>query len=156
VIGFADAVRARLPASCLVDGTAAAIDKGKCGASLAGAPTPRVIVDLDETGSPLGPAKGKCDFLFFADPGLVAPIEVKDSEPNVTKAIKQLQAGAKAAEELAPRGVAVTFRPVLVSKSLRTHTRNKLREAAVRFRNRRERVRWLACDDLLTEAIGSS
>ena len=164
MIGFADAVRAKLAPSCVVDGTAA-IDKGKCGASLAGAPAPRVIADLDAAGSPLGPAKGKCDFLFFADPGLVAPIEVKDSEPNVAKVVKQLQAGAKAADELlrnrvhggrAPGGVAVTFRPVLVSKSLRTHKRNELRGAAVQFRNQRERVRRLVCGDSLTEAIGSS
>ena len=53
MIGFADAVRAKLAPSCVVDGTAA-IDKGKCGASLAGARAPRVIVDLDATGSPLG------------------------------------------------------------------------------------------------------
>lgn len=63
---------------------------------------------------------------------------------------------AKAAEELAPRGVSVTFGPVLVSKSLRTHKRNELRGAAVRFRKQRERVRRLACGDLLTEAIESS
>ena len=155
MIGFADAVRAKLAPSCVVDGTAA-IDKGKCGASLAGAPAPRVIADLDAAGSPLGPAKGKCDFLFFADPGLVAPIEVKDSEPNVAKVIKQLKAGTKAAEELTPRGVAVIFRPVLVSKSLRTHKRNELRGAAVKFRNQRERVRRLVCGDSLTEVIGSS
>ena len=155
MIGFADAVRAKLAPSCVVDGTAA-IDKGKCGASLAGAPAPRVIADLDAAGSPLGPAKGKCDFLFFADPGLVAPIEVKDSEPNVAKVIEQLEAGAKAAEELAPRGVAVTFRPVLVSKSLRTQKRKELREKAVKFRGQRERVRRLACGDSLTEVIGSS
>ncbi|MCY4372482.1 MAG: hypothetical protein OXC31_01840 [Spirochaetaceae bacterium] len=153
--GFADAVRSRLAPSCLVD-DADSIDKGKCGASLAEAPHPRVIVDLDETGSPLSPTNVKCDFLFFADPGLIVPIEVKDSEPNVTKATKQLQAGAKAAEELAPSGVAVTFRAVLVSKSLRTHKRNELRGAAVKFRNQRERVRRLACGDSLTEAIGSS
>ena len=104
----------------------------------------------------MGPAKGKCDFLFFADPGLVAPIEVKDSEPNVAKVIEQLEAGAKAAEELAPRGVAVTFRPVLVSKSLRTQKRKELREKAVKFRGQRERVRRLACGDSLTEVIGSS
>lgn len=150
--GFADAVRSRLAPSCLVDG----IDKGKCGASLTEAPHPRVIVDLDETGSPLGPTNVKCDFLFFADPGWVAPIEVKDSQPNVSKVIKQLQAGAKAAEELVPSGVAVTFRPVLVSKNLRTHKRNELRGAAVRFRKHRERVQRVACGDSLTEALGTS
>ena len=153
--GFADAVRSRLAPSCLVDGVDS-IDKGKCGASLAKAPHPRVIVDLDETGSPLGPTNVKCDFLFVADPGWVAPIEVKDSEPNVSKVIKQLQAGAKAAEELAPSSVAVTFRPVLVTKSLRTHKRNELRGAAVRFRKHREGVQRLACGDSLTEALGTS
>lgn len=153
--GFADAVRSRLAPSCLLDGVDS-IDKGNCGASLADAPHPRVIVDLDETGSPLGPTNVKCDFLFFADPGLVAPIEVKDSDPNVFKAIKQLQAGAKAAEELTPGDVAVTFRPVLVSKRLRTHKRNELRGATVRFRKHRERVQRLACGDSLTEALGTS
>ena len=58
------------------------------------------------------------------------PIEIKDSEPNVAKAAEPLQAGAKAAESLAPRGLAIDFRPVLLSKSLRRHKRNELREVA--------------------------
>ena len=153
--GFADAVRSRLTPSCLVDGVDS-IDKGKCGASLAEAPHPRVIVDLDETGSPRGPTNVKCDFLFFAGPGWVAPIEIKDGEPNVAQATKQLQAGAKAAESLVPHGLATEFRPVLVSKSLRRHKRNELRDVVVEFRGSRERIRRLACEDPLTEALGTS
>ena len=153
--GFADEVRSRLAPSCLVDGVES-IEGGNCGASLAGAPAQRVVADLDKTGAPLGWTQTRCDFLFFADPNLVVPIEIKDSEPNVVQATKQLQAGARAAESLAPRGLAVEFRPVLVSRSLRRHKRNELREAVVEFRESRARIRRLACGDPLTGALGSS
>ena len=90
--GFAQAVRTRLKdASCLVN----TIEKGGCDASLEDAPHPRVIIDLDATGSPLGPTQAKCDFLFFSDPNLVVPIEIKDGDPRIVRATRQLQAGAK-------------------------------------------------------------
>ena len=152
--GFADAVRAGIDdLSCLVDG----IDKGSCGVSLADAPHPRVIIDLDEAGSPLGPAQAKCDYLFFGDPDLVMPIEVKDhGAPDIAKATRQLQAGADAAGKLAPRDVAVRFRPVLVSRDMRRDKQNELRRAQVRFRKRPEIVRQVICGDSLTEALGGS
>ncbi len=155
--GFADAVRAKLPPSCLVDGTTS-IDKSKCGASLAGVPDRHVIIDLDAVGSPLGHSTVKCDFLFVADPSLVMPIEVKDhGAPDIAKATRQLQAGADAAGKLAPRDVAVRFRPVLVSRGLRSHKRNELRGARVRFRKTPpEKVWQLICGDPLTEALGGS
>lgn len=69
--GFAHAARAKLDdRACLVDG----INKGNCGVSLVDVPDPHVVIDLDEAGSPLGKTRAKCDFLFFADPNLVAPI----------------------------------------------------------------------------------
>ena len=154
--GFADAVRSQLAASCLVDGVDS-IDKGKCGASLTDAPHPRVIIDLDETESPLGGAQTKCDFLLFADPDLVTTIEIKDHEnPDIDKATRQLQAGARAAEGLTSANPIITFRPVLVSRSLRRHKLNELRAATVRFRKHRERVRSLACGDPLAAALRDS
>ena len=153
--GFAAAVRAKLVPSCVVDG----IDntESRCGLSLANAPDERVIADLDRCGAPLGHARVKCDFLFFGDPGFVAPIEIKDQgAPNITKAAKQLQAGADAADGLAPRDVAVRFRPVLLSRNLRRDKQNELRRARVRFRNRPAIVRQLICGDSLAEALGSS
>ncbi len=152
--GFTDAVRTRIAnASCLVGG----IDRGTCGVSLADAPHPRVIVDLDQTGSPLGGTQTKCDFLFFADPDLVVPIEIKDhGAPDITKAIRQLQAGAKAAQELASADLAITFRPVLVSRNLRRHKQLQLRGARVGFRKHQERVRRLVCGDPLTGALESA
>ncbi len=123
--------------------------------SLADAPYPRVIVDLDAKGSALGQAQAKCDFLFFADPNLVAPIEIKDGEPNVVRATRQLQAGADAADKLAPRNIAIDFRPVLVSKELGRDKQFELRQASVRFRKREEKIRRVACGAPLTEALGS-
>ena len=152
--GFAHAVRTGLDdPSCLVD----TIQKGACDASLADAPHPRVIIDLDATGSPLRPTQAKCDSLFFADPNVVMSIEIKDhGAPNVTGATTQLQAGARAADVLAPRGLTTSFRPVLVSRPLRRQKRFELRLAVVLFRGRQETVRHVECGNPLTEALGAA
>ena len=123
--------------------------------SLTDAPPSRAVVDLDADGSPLGPTRVKCDYLFFADPNLFAPIEFKNSEPNVKSAARQLRAGARAADALAPRDRAIVCRPVLVSRSLRRQHQIDLRKEAVPFRGRPERIRRLACGASLTEAFGS-
>ena len=148
--GFADDVGSRIEDhACLVDD----IGKGGCGVTLADAPRPRLVIDLDGTGSPLGGARSKCDYLLFADPNLVVPIEIKGGAPNVAQVTRQLQAGARAADGLAPRGLAVRFRPVLVSKDLRRQQQVDLRSARVRFRRHEERVRRVACGDPLTDAL---
>jgi hypothetical protein len=153
VNGFAHAVRTGLDdPSCLVD----TIQKGVCDASLADAPHPRVIIDLDATGSPLRPTQTKCDFLFFADPNVVVSIEIKDGAPNVAGVTTQLQAGARAADALAPRGLETSFRPVLVSRPLRRQKRFELRRAVVLFRGRQETVRHVECGNPLTEALGAA
>ena len=150
--GFARAVRSAIKdPRCLADG----IDKGSCGISLADAPQPHVVIDLDGEGSPLGPAQAKGDFLFFADPDLVMAIEIKDGAPNVARVARQLQASANAADTLAPRDRDLDFRPVLVSRPLRSKKRNDLRGATVQFRKRRRAVRRLHCGDLLIDALTS-
>lgn len=150
--GFAHEVLRQIDRHCLVDG----IDKGGCRVGLPDAPPARAVVNLDADGSPLGPARVRCDYLFFADPNLVAPIEIKNSEPNVVHVARQLQAGADAADRLLPRGREIVCRPVLVSKSLRRKKQNELRQAVVRFRKRKEKVRRIACGDPLTAAFGTS
>lgn len=151
--GLAHRVRAEIDdARCLTDD----IEKGRCGVSLADAPHPHVVIDLDETGSPLGPTQIKCDFLFFADPDLTVPIEIKGGAPNVAQAARQLRAGANAAHRLAPRDFAIDFRPVLVSKSLRRQKQMELRQERVQFRGRQEKIRRVPCGAPLTEALRSS
>lgn len=134
---------------CLVDD----IGKNECKVSLADAPPSRAVVNLDKGGSPLRRTRVKCDYLFFADPNLVAPIEIKDGEPNVKYAAGQLRAGAKAVDALTPRGREIVFRPVLVSKSLRRQHQIDLRKETVQFRRRQERIRRIACGASLTEAF---
>ncbi|MCE2514199.1 MAG: hypothetical protein J4F37_04165 [Acidobacteria bacterium] len=140
--GFARSVRPKIAnTACLVDG----IEKGGCGVSLVDAPRPRLVIDLDKTGAPLGKAQIKRDFLLFADSDLVIAVEIKSGNPNITQAKRQLQAGANAADRLAPRDVRVTFRPVLASKSLRRDTQFKLRQATVEFGSaRRSSGAWPA------------
>lgn len=155
--GLADTVRSKLASSCLVDGVDS-IDKGNCGASLVDTPHPKAIVDLDKTGAPQGGARTKCDFLFFADPNFVTPIEIKDhGSPDIAKATRQLQAGANAAGELTPRDLTARFRPVLVCRDMRRDKQNELRRATVRFRKQRpEIVRQVICGNPLTEALSHS
>lgn len=149
--GFAHGVRQRIAdRRCLV----ADVDKDGCSVSLTDAPPSRAVVDLDADGSPLGPTRVKCDYLFFADPNLFAPIEFKNGEPNVKSAARQLRAGAGAADALAPRDRAIVCRPVLMSRSLRRQHQIDLRKEAVQFRGRPERIRRLACGASLTEAFG--
>ncbi len=151
--GLVDAVRAKLNPSCIVD----SIVKGRCGVSLADAPRPHVIVDLDEAGSPLGPTQTKCGFLFFADlDNLAMPIEIKDSVPNVVQATRQLQAGARAADRLAPRDLDIVLQPVLVSKSMRRKQGFELRKQRVQFRRRPKRIQRVSCETQLTAAIEGS
>ena len=151
--GFAHRVRAEIDdLRCLADD----IEKGRCGVSLADAPHPHVVIDLDGTGSPLGPTQAKCDFLFFADPDLAVPVEIKGGVPNVARAARQLQAGADAAHKLAPRDLAVRFRPVLVSKSMRRQKQMELRHKRVLFRGRQEKIRRVPCGAPLTEALGNA
>ena len=153
--GFIAVVRAKLTPSCLVDDINNA--EGNCGLSLADTPDARVIVNLDRPGAPLGHARVKCDFLFFGNPDLVAPIEIKDhGAPNIAKATRQLQAGADAADDLAPRDIPVRFRPVLVSRDLRRDKQNELRRVRVRFRNDPAIVRQLLCGDPMTAGLGNA
>ena len=128
--GFVHGVQQRFAdRRCLVDD----VDKGGCSVSLTDAPPSRAVVDLDADGSPLGPTQVKCDYLFFADPNLFAPIEFKNSEPNVKSAARQLQAGARAADALIPRDRAIVCRPVLVSRSLRRQHQIDLRRRRCSF-----------------------
>ena len=85
------------------------------------------------------------------------PIDVKDhGSPDIDKAARQLQAGADAADALAPGNVAVRFRPVLVSRDLRRDKQKELRRARVRFRNHPAIVRQLICGDPLTAVLGDA
>ena len=78
-------------------------------------PQPHLIIDFD---GPNSPSKPGCDYLFIADErsnrSWVVPMELKNSEMKVSRVIRQLRAGARAAERLASKSSAISFRPVAV------------------------------------------
>ena len=119
------------------------------------APSPRLIIDFDKPSSPLGERDTRCDFLFIAEdgnnPGWVAPLEMK-GRLDVSRAVQQLQAGARAAEGLIPQNAEVNFRPIVVFKGIPKAERTALRNK-VRFREQTEALRLIKCGAPLTQAL---
>ena len=153
--GLVDAVRNRVSEQCLVE----ECDKNDCSVSLDGTPQPHLVIDFDGPNSPVPPSKQRCDYLFIADEhsnrSWVVPMELKNSEMKVSKVIRQLRAGARAAERLASKSSALSFRPVAVVRQIRKDTREKLRSEnnGVSFHRRRERIRLLVCGEPLTKVL---
>lgn len=154
--GLVQRVRAKVDDRCV----ATRIRKGGCSVFLDGAPTSRLIVDLDDPASPLPPPKRRCDYLFVADAadgdGWVAPMELKDGKFHAGEFARQLQAGASAAERIVPRNVMVRFRPIAVFGGGRTKAerdRSHRRQSRVRFRGSNEPLRLMRCGGKLTDKL---
>lgn len=130
-----------------------------CGVSLKGAPSPRLIIDFDKPGSPLGQSDTRCDFLFIAEDndesGWVAPLELKSGGLDASQAIKQLRAGARVAEEIVPQDEPVRFRPIAAHQGIHRAELIKLRNKAsrIRFRGQMEYARLMSCDAALVEKL---
>ena len=155
MIGIVQAVRDRLDSSCINSGR---LNKKGCKVPLSGIPSPHVVVDFDESGSPLGPNEPRCDYLLVAEVkderyGWVAPLELKSGRLHAAQVVRQLQAGASAAEKLVPAAVQIRFRPVAVG-SVPKAERNRLRrKGRILFRGRMEAVRWMSCGAPLAKTL---
>lgn len=157
--GLVEAVRRKIDDSCIEGGS---LQRKDCEISLEDAPQPRVVIDFDKPGSPLGKRQVRCEYLFVADRagggGWVVPMEFKSSRMKVSKVAKQLQAGAGAAEKLVPKERRMTLCPVAVlHEGINKWQRQDLRrpDNAVQFRGCREPVRVLLCGALLTDVLNS-
>ena len=154
--GLVQRVRAKVDDRCIV----ARIRTKGCRVSLDGAPAPRVIVDFDKPGSPLGPSDQRCDYLFVADgtdpDGWVAPLELKRGQFHTGEFVRQLQAGAAAAEKLVPRSAKVGFRPIAVVGGGMTKeewNKSRQRKYAVRFHGKSEILRSLSSGQKLVDEL---
>ena len=157
--GLAEAVRRKIKDSCIEDGP---LRRKDCEISLEDAPRPRIVIDFDKPGSPLGKSQKRCEYLFVADRdgggGWVVPMEFKSSRMNVSRVAEQLRAGARVAEQLVPNQNPISFRPVaVVYQPANKKQRRDLKDArhTVRYRGRSEPVRVLQCGSLLTEVLGA-
>ena len=152
-----ESVRRKVDPACLVS----RMRKASCAVSLKDAPRERLIVDFDKQRAPVGGEGRRCDYLFVAngaqdEAGWIAPLELKKGALRASEVVRQLRAGAEAAESLVPGGLQPAFRPVAACGSIRKLERAALREKRNRiaFRGRMEAVRLMTCGDRLTKVLG--
>lgn len=156
--GVVEVVRGRTEKTCIKSG---GLRKEGCAVSLQGAPKPRLIIDFDKPGSPLQRQQTRCDYLFVAEaptgPDWVVPMELKRGEMDASEVVGQLKAGARAAEQLVPSTLAVTFRPVAAfGGGITKAQRNALRAPRnkVPFHGVAEFVRLIRCGGKLIQGLG--
>ncbi len=141
---------------CLVKG---GLNKDGCKVVMTNAPAPKVVIDFDKPGSPLATNATRCDYLLVAEGqharGWVAVLELKRGRLHADHVVRQLQAGASAAENLVPPGAAPSFRPIAVSGSASKHERAKLKNRSnmIVLRGNREAVRLMSCGAPLVQAL---
>ncbi len=130
------------------------IDKNGCSVGLDSAPSPFLVVDLDHPAAPIKANSVKCDYLFVAQQGttglFVVPLELKSSRLNANKVSKQLQGGAKAAENLCKNWSALRFIPV-AAQGRKTHRKQfqDLAKKRVVFRNIKHAIVVMDCGSSL-------
>lgn len=131
--------------------TGGPVRKSGCHVLLRDAPTQRLIIDIDKSGSRSSGHQVRCDYLFIADgqghDGWVVPMELKRGALDAEKVHRQLTAGAALADKIVPRRENIRFRPTAAYGSIRIEDRNKLKRArySIKFRGQDEPIRLLKC-----------
>ena len=138
------------------------INKQGCVVTTDEVSAPFRVIDLDHAEAPVGRAARKCDYLFVAaDRGqsglVVAPLELKSSGLRAATVIRQLQAGARVAEEVVVAISPVEFLPVAVhGRKVHRQSIQELRKERVRFRKGRFSIATMRCGDSLAAVIEGS
>ncbi|MBC6413019.1 MAG: hypothetical protein GDA39_09215 [Hyphomonadaceae bacterium] len=142
--------------ACLVTGN---MEQRGCRVDMAGFPKSRLVIDFDESGSPIDTNKTRPDYLVVVDScngsAWVLVLELKSGKVSADKVVKQLQAGASAAEKLVPKNQQLNFRPVLYYARMTAGNRLKLREkqSRINFRGKQKAVRLERCGSQLAEVL---
>ncbi len=155
-MGLVDGVRENISKQCI----SSRCRRGGCSIALQGSPNPRLIIDFDKPGSPIGQNETRCDFLLIAEEGndesgWVAPLELKNGGVDASEVIEQLRAGASAAEEIVPQNESVRFRPIAAHRGIHRAELIKLRNKAsrIRFHGQMEYVRLMTCGAAIVEKL---
>ena len=143
--GLLSTVCSQVDQSCKVN----RCNKDGCSVSLRGASRDRLVIDCDKPGSPFGPTQAKCDYLLFEETesgaGRAVPIELKSGRIRASDAIRELQAGAAAVENLIPVGTNVRFLPLLAYGNIPKGERNAIEKGRIRFRGKPVRISRIRC-----------
>ncbi|MCY4363479.1 MAG: hypothetical protein OXE42_15085 [Gammaproteobacteria bacterium] len=126
--------------------------------SLVGAPPKRVVIDMDCRNHQVQDDQNRCDYLFIGEENntrWVAPIELKSGRvKSVTAVRKQLEGGAKAADDWLKKSIPFQFIPVLVhGKTIQKNDLRRLRSEIIQLRGKRRRIALLKCGDQLAKAF---
>ena len=147
-----DQIKETLPNECLKR----SLKKETCKVNLTGVPSSFIAIDMDHKKAPVKQNETKCDYIFIgggADVFLV-PLELMKGKADVTKIVKQLQAGADiAAHRIIPKNKKLQFQPVAVCGEYRKQDARKLRQSRIRFRGKPIYIEPLKCGALLTNAV---
>lgn len=137
-------------------------DRDGCTADLTGAPSPRVIVDMDCKELRIPSKQKRCDYLFFGEEKEngtitinVAPIELKSGRVGSSRAVsKQLEEGARLADGWLPESVLFRFIPILVhGKAIHKNDRRNLLSRTITLRGKKRRIVTIKCGDPLKRAL---
>lgn len=134
-----DQIKKNLSEDCLKIGERALV-KENCSVSLKGAPTPFFSIDMDNKQAPIKPNETRCDYIFIGgtEDVFLVPLELMNGQPDTTKIVRQLQAGANiAATRIIPKRAQVHFRPIAFcgGKFRRVETR-RLSQRTILFRGK--------------------
>lgn len=127
-----------------------------CRVGLEGAPTVRIVVDMDCGALPLPKARKRCDYLFVGEENkviCVAPIELKSGRVDASAVLEQLEGGVGMAETWLPPGVSVRFVPILAhGKKIHPNDRKRL-SRPLTLRGQRRKIERIKCGEPLAKAL---
>lgn len=153
---FLETIKGKLSKDCLVKG---GLKKDGCKVVMTDMPQPRLVVDLDKPGSPLEIDEKRCDYFLFAEDKhecrWVVVLELKHGKLRLNKAVRQLRAGASAAESLIPQDEEFRFRPVAATGSVRKDQRRQLKNNSnmIELHGKKEPIRLMACGERLVMVL---
>ena len=142
--------------NCFVQGN---LGRDGCNLKLTDISTKRFIVDFDHDEFPLLGNNTRCDFLLIADSGKdfiwVVPIELKKGNIRFNKILSQLRASTLIAEQNISSNISAKFRPVAAARKMsKIELRNsRILNNLIKFHNQEKPIKFVKCDDKLTNAL---
>lgn len=134
-------------------------EKEGCRVDLRGAPSVRVVVDMDCDALRIPDEQRRCDYLFFGeerDTTCVAPIELKNGRLSASAILEQIEGGVGMADAWLPQGISFRFVPVLVhGRAIHPRDRRALLSRKVNLRKQKKGVVLIRCGEPLTKALGA-
>ena len=133
-------------------------NKNGCRIGLQGAPSERVIVDMDCDALHYRMVRSDattCSLVGNVVAAWIAPVELKSGKLRASAVLDQLDGGAKAADRWLPPGIPFQLVPVLAhGKAIHRNDLKILRSRKIQLRGQRKRIELIRCGEPLTKALG--